>query len=59
MSAFNIGFLIFPQLTQLDFTGPLQVLARLPESATHIVAACRSEFRLSARAGRTPRFCCP
>ena len=25
-------------LTQLDFTGPLQVLARLPESATHIVA---------------------
>ena len=38
MSAFNIGFVIFPQLTQLDFTGPLQVLARLPESATHIVA---------------------
>jgi len=25
-------------LTQLDFTGPLQVLARLPQSATHIVA---------------------
>ena len=38
MSAFSIGFVIFPQLTQLDFTGPLQVLARLPESATHIVA---------------------
>ena len=38
MSAFNIGFVIFPQLTQLDFTGPLQVLARLPESAMHIVA---------------------
>jgi len=38
VSAFNIGFVIFPQLTQLDFTGPLQVLARLPESATHIVA---------------------
>jgi transcriptional regulator GlxA family with amidase domain len=36
--AFNIGFVIFPQLTQLDFTGPLQVLARLPEAATHIVA---------------------
>ena len=38
MTVFNIGFVIFPQLTQLDFTGPLQVLARLPDSATHIVA---------------------
>ena len=38
MSAFNIGFVIFPQLTQLDFTGPLQVLARLPDAATHIIA---------------------
>ena len=38
MSVFNIGFVIFPQLTQLDFTGPLQVLARLPNSTTHIVA---------------------
>jgi len=38
MAAFNIGFVIFPDLTQLDFTGPLQVLSRLPQSATHIVA---------------------
>ena len=38
MSLFNIGFVIFPDLTQLDFTGPLQVLSRLPRSATHIVA---------------------
>jgi cyclohexyl-isocyanide hydratase len=38
MSTFNVGFVIFPDLTQLDFTGPLQVLARLPQSATHIVA---------------------
>jgi cyclohexyl-isocyanide hydratase len=38
MSIFNIGFVIFPDLTQLDFTGPLQVLSRLPQSATHIVA---------------------
>ena len=38
MPLFNIGFVIFPDLTQLDFTGPLQVLARLPQSATHIVA---------------------
>jgi cyclohexyl-isocyanide hydratase len=38
MSKFNVGFVIFPDLTQLDFTGPLQVLARLPDSVTHIVA---------------------
>jgi cyclohexyl-isocyanide hydratase len=38
MPRFNVGFVIFPDLTQLDFTGPLQVLARLPDSATHIVA---------------------
>jgi cyclohexyl-isocyanide hydratase len=38
MTAFNVGFVIFPNLTQLDFTGPLQVLNRLPESITHIVA---------------------
>lgn len=38
MSLFNVGFVIFPELTQLDFTGPQQVLARLPESAMHIVA---------------------
>jgi cyclohexyl-isocyanide hydratase len=38
MPLFNIGFVIFPDLTQLDFTGPLQVLSRLPQSVTHIVA---------------------
>jgi cyclohexyl-isocyanide hydratase len=38
MSHFNIGFVIFPDLTQLDFTGPQQVLARLPNSAMHIIA---------------------
>ena len=38
MSVFNVGFVIFPDLTQLDFTGPQQVLARLPYSAMHIVA---------------------
>src|SRR5437660_5925876 len=38
MPDFKIGFVIFPELTQLDFTGPLQVLAKLPQSTTHIVA---------------------
>jgi cyclohexyl-isocyanide hydratase len=39
--SFHIGFVIFPNLTQLDFTGPLQVLHRLPGATTHIVAKTR------------------
>jgi cyclohexyl-isocyanide hydratase len=34
----NIGFILFPQVTQLDFTGPLQVLHRMPGATTHILA---------------------
>lgn len=36
--SFNIGFLLFDDLTQLDFTGPLQVLSRLPGAKVHLVA---------------------
>ena len=38
MPQFNVGFVVFPRLTQLDFTGPQQIFARLPEAAMHIVA---------------------
>ncbi len=50
MSDFNVGFVIFPDITQLDFTGPFEVLSRLAtppstsvpsaftHSRTHIVA---------------------
>lgn len=34
----NIGFILFPNVTQLDFTGPLQVLHRMPGATTHILA---------------------
>jgi cyclohexyl-isocyanide hydratase len=33
-----IGMLIFPRLTQLDMTGPYEVLARLPTTKVHLVA---------------------
>jgi cyclohexyl-isocyanide hydratase len=36
---FQIGFLLFPGLTQLDLTGPAQVLSRTSNSETHFVAA--------------------
>ncbi len=41
MSELTVGFVIFPRLTQLDFTGPLQVLHRLPGARTEIVAKTR------------------
>lgn len=34
----QIGFVLFPNVTQLDFTGPLQVLHRVPGATTHILA---------------------
>ena len=54
MSPFNIGFVIFPDLTQLDFTGPLQVLSRLPQSATHIVAKSESPVPSDCGLGLVP-----
>src|SRR5205814_25418 len=35
---FHVGFLGFPNLTQLDLTGPFETLARLPRFNVHIVA---------------------
>jgi cyclohexyl-isocyanide hydratase len=35
---FKIGFVLFDDLTQLDFTGPLQVLSRIPGAEVHLVA---------------------
>jgi cyclohexyl-isocyanide hydratase len=34
----RIGMLIFPRLTQLDMTGPYEVLARLPDTKVELVA---------------------
>ncbi len=36
-SSFTIGFLIFPRMTQLDFTGPFEVFARIPETKVHVL----------------------
>jgi cyclohexyl-isocyanide hydratase len=34
----QIGMLIFPKMTQLDFTGPFEALARLPNAQVHVVS---------------------
>ena len=41
----RIGFVVFPDVTQLDFTGPLQVLSRAPGAEIHIVAATMASVR--------------
>ena len=62
MTTFNIGFVIFPNLTQLDFTGPLEVLHRLPECKIHIVAKSLdpvpSDCGLSLLPTTTFKNCC-
>ena len=35
----RIGMLLFPRMTQLDLTGPYEVLARLPDTKVDLVAA--------------------
>ncbi len=34
----RIGMLIFPRMTQLDMTGPYEVLARLPDTTVELIA---------------------
>jgi cyclohexyl-isocyanide hydratase len=36
-----IGMLLFPRLTQLDLTGPYEVLARLPNTKVHLISHSR------------------
>ena len=54
MPLFNVGFVIFPNLTQLDFIGPLQVLSRLPQSATHVVAKTAAPVPSDCGVGLVP-----
>jgi cyclohexyl-isocyanide hydratase len=34
----QIGFLVFPEVQQLDLTGPYEILASLPDTQLHLVA---------------------
>jgi cyclohexyl-isocyanide hydratase len=35
--AFRVGFLVFPNITQLDMTGPYEVFTKLPEAEVHFI----------------------
>ena len=41
----TIGALIFPRMDQIDFTGPFEVLSRIPNSTIHVIAKTKSLVR--------------
>jgi len=47
----EIGFLLFPQITQLDLTGPFEVFARLPDARVHV--AWRTQEPVTSDVGLT------
>ena len=54
MSDFQIGMVIFPGMTNLDFAGPFEVLARMPGARVHIVARERGPVRTDLGAEVVP-----
>jgi len=38
-TSFNVVFVLFDNVTQLDFTGPAQFLCRMPGAKVHVAAA--------------------
>jgi len=44
----HIGFLLFPHVTQLDLTGPAQILSRLPGARVHLVWKTREPVMTDA-----------
>lgn len=48
---FRIVFILYPRLTQLDFTGPYEVMARLPK--TEVIVASKNGGTLKSEMGLT------
>ena len=44
-SPFRVGFLLFPDITQLDLTGPYEVLRQMPGAEVHLVWKTREPVR--------------
>lgn len=51
MAKFRIVFILYPRLTQLDFTGPYEVLARIPD--TEVIVASKDGGVLKTELGLT------
>ena len=59
----QIGILVFPRVTQLDFTGPLQVFSSVPDAEVHLIwkriEPVRSDFVLTVTPTVTFADCPP
>lgn len=53
----TIAFLLFPNVTQLDLTGPAQVLARLGDATLHLVAKTHDPVPTDAGFSILPTAC--
>jgi cyclohexyl-isocyanide hydratase len=51
---FRIGFLVFPDITQLDMTGPQQVMSRIPGAELRLVWKTREPVRSESGLVLTP-----
>ena len=53
----SMGCLIFPQMDQIDFTAPVEVLSRMPDTTVQIVGKERSPVRDVLGLRLTPDLC--
>jgi len=44
-SSLSIGFIIYPRMDQIDFTGPFEVLSRVPNATIHVLGRERGPIR--------------
>ena len=45
MAHLQIGCFVFPRQDQIDFTGPFEVLSRIPDATVHVIAKENAPFR--------------
>jgi cyclohexyl-isocyanide hydratase len=50
----HIGMLLFPRLTQLDLTGPFEIVSRLPDARVHLVWKDLDPIRTDTGLGMLP-----
>jgi len=53
----TIGCFVFPKQDQIDFTGPFEVLSRIPNSTVHVIAKTKNPVRDVKGLILTPEMC--
>jgi len=53
-ASLTVGMVLFPDLTQLDLTGPYEVFARMPNTAVNLIATTLAPVRSERGLTLTP-----